>query len=48
MDRTYQKFLRSGIDLAPIGVERLRQPQDVWRFACDDETSTPISRLAIL
>lgn len=22
MDRTYQKFLRSGIDLAPIGVER--------------------------
>ena len=22
MDKTYQKFLRSGIDLAPIGVER--------------------------
>lgn len=22
MDKTYQKFLRSGIDLSPVGVER--------------------------
>lgn len=22
MDRTFQKFLRSGLDLAPLGVER--------------------------
>lgn len=31
MDRTYQKFLRSGIDLAPIGVERRGIDQDSYR-----------------
>ena len=26
MDKVFQKFLRSGIDLSPVGVERREQP----------------------